>query len=180
MLRSIIALISDYRTQRDTPWVLCRVARRDFEWRVVPTLGCRLLRASDSILRVRSPDRQFDIAIGMSQYDHASVLGPLVVFGPDFPFAPSSRRPFRIQFPGASALRCDYIHTAIVQAIIQRCLYAKRRIRRCGMVDEYGLLPGVADRIVKLASRPVHGEVVGSTAEQSVGPGAADKADPDG
>ena len=93
------------------------------------------------------------------------VLGPLVVYGPDFPFAQSIRRPLRIQFPGARALRFDYLHTAIVQAIIQRCLHARRRIKRCGMVDEYGLPPGLADSIVDLASRPVPGEIIGSTAE---------------
>jgi hypothetical protein len=180
MLKWATQLITDYRTLRDKPWLPCRVAHRQFEWRVVPTLGCRKLRVSDSILRVRSSDRQFDIAVGISQYDHASVLGPLVVFGPDFPFAQSSRRPLRIQFPGAAALRFKYVHTSIVQTIIQRCLHAKRRIKRCGMVDEYGLPPAVADRIVELASRPVRGEIVGSTAEQSVGHGAADDADSNG
>lgn len=91
--------------------------------------------------------------MGLVHRDETTKLGPIVVLGPEFPLAASRRRALRMGFPGPATIGYGFVHSMLVQAIIQRCLYSRRRVGRALTRDEYGFRPGIADKVVKLTSR---------------------------
>ena len=89
--------------------------------------------------------------------DQSFWFGALVIVGRDFPAIEDAPRNLRIRLPGNTKIPYGMIHDAVVQGIIQRCLFAERSFAKSKTVDEYGL-PELTiaqlQRLADLINRP--------------------------
>ena len=143
----------------DASWFPCKVSRRDFEWRICPSVYFAPLVQSSRILQIRSCDHTFDIILAVTdhsggEYGGWSFLGPLVALGPEYPLADTPKRPLRVRLPKPTSAKHGVIHSALVQAIIQRCYNARHR--KCIVVNKHGLTPQqeeLANKVFEMTRR---------------------------
>jgi hypothetical protein len=183
MIRRLLDLFFQSRRKPRATWIPCKVSRRDYEWSIWDPAGYRDIADVDAILRIRSRDGKFDIAIGVTTYsgppsysrisvrlpweygkESYSLLGPLLVLGTEFPLRQDAASCRRVAFPGPRFVRYGLIHTALVQSIVQRCSNSRRGVKE---VDKFGVPARLADRIADLASRPVHRFPINTAQEDS-------------
>ena len=145
---------------RDAPWREVTVDKREFSWRILANHWTRFCKiASDQrVLEIQSDDQNFYIQIGINESSTTTYFGALVIVGSEFPAIPELPKNRRIRLPGSNCPPYGMIHDAIIQSIIQRCLFAERKFSKSKSVDQNGfpeLTLAQLGRLTKIMSLPV-------------------------
>ena len=160
MFRFVKNLNAAIKEDRHTQWRSVTVAKRVFNWRVMPNHWTRFRKIAphQRVLQIRSEDEQFNIQLGIASSNDSMRFGALVIVGNDFPAIEGIPRNRRIELAGSTSIRHGMIHDAIIQSVVQRCMFAGRKFAKSRPVDRNGfpeLTIGQIKRLSELMSLSV-------------------------